>query len=121
MEQEYKIAALIQRYVSGDATEEERYEVERWMAESEEHGVLMEKFRSDAFWQEQLAEHDIFDVDVAFKRFRKSKRAKERRLLVYRMAGVAAVLFVVLGVAIYSWIRIEAGSKNVVQMTEVLH
>lgn len=76
MEQEYKIAALIQRYVSGDATEEERYEVERWMAESEEHGVLMEKFRSDAFWQEQLAEHDIFDVDVAFKRFRKSKRAK---------------------------------------------
>ena len=120
MEQEYKIAALIQRYVSGDATEEERYEVERWMAESEEHGVLMEKFRSDAFWQEQLAEHDIFDVDVAFKRFRKSKRAKERRLLVYRMAGVAAVLFVVLGVAIYSWIRIEAGSKNVVQMTEVL-
>ena len=42
MEQEYKIAALIQRYVSGDATEEERYEVERWMAESEEHGVLME-------------------------------------------------------------------------------
>lgn len=33
---------------------------------------------------------------------------------------MAAVLFVVLGVAIYSWIRIEAGSKNVVQMTEVL-
>ena len=57
MEQEYKIAALIQRYVSGNATEEERNEVERWMAESEEHGVLMEKFRSDVFLQEQLAEH----------------------------------------------------------------
>ena len=39
MEQEYKIAALIQRYVSGNATEEERNEVERWMAESEEHGA----------------------------------------------------------------------------------
>lgn len=50
MEQEYKIAALIQRYVSGNATEEERNEVERWMAESEEHGVLMEKFRSDVFF-----------------------------------------------------------------------
>ena len=74
MEQEYKIAALIQRYVSGNATEEERNEVERWMAESEEHGVLMEKFRSDVFLQEQLAEHDIFDVEDAFKRFRKSKR-----------------------------------------------
>ena len=120
MEQEYKIAALIQRYVSGDATEEERYEVERWMAESEEHGVLMEKFRSDAFWQEQLAEHDIFDVEVAFKRFRKSKREKERRLLVYRVAGVAAVLLVVLGVAVYSWIRKETGPENMAQLVEVL-
>ncbi len=120
MEQEYKIAALIQRYVSGNATEEERNEVERWMAESEEHGVLMEKFRSDVFLQEQLAEHDIFDVEVAFKRFRKSKREKERRLLVYRMAGVAAVLLVVLGVAVYSWIRKETGPENMAQLVEVL-
>ena len=120
MEQEYKIAALIQRYVSGNATEEERNEVERWMAESEEHGVLMEKFRSDVFSQEQLAEHDIFDVEVAFKRFRKSKREKERRLLVYRVAGVAAVLLVVLGVAVYSWIRKETGPENMAQLVEVL-
>ncbi|MEQ2975759.1 FecR domain-containing protein [Butyricimonas faecihominis] len=120
MEQEYKIAALIQRYVSGNATEEERNEVERWMAESEEHGVLMEKFRSDVFLQEQLAEHDIFDVEVAFKRFRKSKREKERRLLVYRVAGVAAVLLVVLGVAVYSWIRKETGPENMAQLVEVL-
>jgi putative anti-sigma factor len=120
MEQEYKIAALIQRYVSGNATEEERNEVERWMAESEEHGVLMEKFRSDVFLQDQLAEHDIFDVEVAFKRFRKSKREKERRLLVYRVAGVAAVLLVVLGVAVYSWIRKETGPENMAQLVEVL-
>ena len=120
MEQEYKIAALIQRYVSWNATEEERNEVERWMAESEEHGVLMEKFRSDVFLQEQLAEHDIFDVEVAFKRFRKSKREKERRLLVYRVAGVAAVLLVVLGVAVYSWIRKETGPENMAQLVEVL-
>ncbi len=120
MEQEYKIAALIQRYVSGNATEEERNEVERWMAESEEHGVLMEKFRSDVFLQEQLAEHDIFDVEVAFKRFRKSKREKERRVLVYRVAGVAAVLLVVLGVAVYSWIRKETGPENMAQLVEVL-
>ncbi len=120
MEQKYKIAALIQRYVSGNATEEERNEVERWMAESEEHGVLMEKFRSDVFLQEQLAEHDIFDVEVAFKRFRKSKREKERRLLVYRVAGVAAVLLVVLGVAVYSWIRKETGPENMAQLVEVL-
>ena len=120
MEQEYKIAALIQRYVSGNATEEERNEVERWMAESEEHGVLIEKFRSDVFLQEQLAEHDIFDVEVAFKRFRKSKREKERRLLVYRVAGVAAVLLVVLGVAVYSWIRKETGPENMAQLVEVL-
>ena len=120
MDQEYKIAALIQRYVSGNATEEERNEVERWMAESEEHGVLMEKFRSDVFLQEQLAEHDIFDVEVAFKRFRKSKREKERRLLVYRVAGVAAVLLVVLGVAVYSWIRKETGPENMAQLVEVL-
>ena len=120
MEQEYKIAALIQRYVSGNATEEERNEVERWMAESEEHGVLMEKFRSDVFLQEQLAEHDIFDVEVAFKRFRKSKREKERRLLVYRVSGVAAVLLVVLGVAVYSWIRKETGPENMAQLVEVL-
>ena len=120
MEQEYKIAALIQRYVSGNATEEERNEVERWMAESEEHGVLMEKFRSDVFLQEQLAEHDIFDVEDAFKRFRKSKREKERRLLVYRVAGVAAVLLVVLGVAVYSWIRKETGPENMAQLVEVL-
>ena len=120
MEQEYKIAALIQRYVSGNATGEERNEVERWMAESEEHGMLMEKFCSDVFLQEQLAEHDIFDVDVAFKRFRKSKREKERRLLVYRVAGVAAVLLVVLGVAVYSWIRKETGPENMAQLVEVL-
>ena len=120
MEQEYKIAALIQRYVSGNATEGEGNGVERWMAESEEHGVLMEKFRSDVFLQEQLAEHDIFDVEVAFKRFRKSKREKERRLLVYRVAGVAAVLLVVLGVAVYSWIRKETGPENMAQLVEVL-
>ena len=80
----------------------------------------MEKFRSDVFLQEQLAEHDIFDVEVAFKRFRKSKREKERRLLVYRVAGVAAVLLVVLGVAVYSWIRKETGPENMAQLVEVL-
>lgn len=120
MEQGYDIAALIQRYVSGNATEEERNEVERWVAESEEHGVLMERFCSDDFLQEQLTEHDMFDVEVAFGRFRKSKRGRQRRLLVYRVAGVAAVILVVLGVAVYSWIRKETEPGNVVQMTGVL-
>lgn len=107
MERGYKIAVLIQRYISGEITGQEKDKVEAWVAESPEHKLLMEKFCSDGFLLEQLAEHEVFQVDRAFERFRKSKRNKHRRLFLYRMVGVAAVVFVVLGMFVYGWMERE--------------
>lgn len=104
MERGYKIAVLIQRYISGEATGQEKDEVETWVAESPEHKLLMEKFCSDSFLLEQLAEHEVFHVDRAFERFRKSKRRKQRHLFLYRVAGIAAIILVVLGVFVCDWV-----------------
>lgn len=102
MERTYKIAAAVQHYILGEATEREKREVEDWLAASERHRQLMEKFSSEAYFSGQLPEYEVFDMNRAYERFRKSKRSWERRRLFVRCCGVAAMVCILLSVFIHT-------------------
>lgn len=102
MDRAYNIAAAIQHYILGEATEKERQEVEEWLAASERHRLLMEKFSSEKYISGQLPDYEVFDMNRAYERFRKSKRTWERRRLMVRCSGVAAMICILLGVLVHT-------------------
>lgn len=101
MDRIYKIAKSIQHYLTGCATDDEVQEVEVWKNERNCHQELLNEFQADADLQKRIQEYGIFDKDEAFRRFLNSKRRIVRRGIIYRVASIAAVVLVVLGVILY--------------------
>ena len=103
MEEEYKIAELIQRYLSGEATIEEIEQVKMWERKSARHREMMEAFRQDGYLEIQIAEHDVFDREKGFRRFLTSKKIVDRRRWLRQLAVVAAIMIVMLSVVTWEW------------------
>lgn len=120
MDRAYNIAAAIQHYILGEATERERQEVEEWLAASERHRLLMEKFSSEKYISGQLPDYEVFDMNRAYERFRKSKRTWERRRLIIRCCGVAAMICILLGVLVHTTNE-QPLVQDTVLMAGVLH
>lgn len=120
MDRAYNIAAAIQHYILGEATERERQEVEEWLAASERHRLLMEKFSSEKYISGQLPEYEVFDMNRAYERFRKSKRTWERRRLIIRCCGVAAMICILMGVLVHTKNE-QPLVQDTVLMAGVLH
>lgn len=120
MDRAYNIAAAIQHYILGEATERERQEVEEWLAASERHRLLMEKFSSEKYISGQLPDYEVFDMNRAYERFRKSKRTWERRRLIIRCCGVAAMICILMGVLVHTTNE-QPLVQDTVLMAGVLH
>lgn len=120
MDRAYNIAAAIQHYILGEATERERQEVEEWLAASERHRLLMEKFSSEKYISGQLPDYEVFDMNRAYERFRKSKRTWERRRLIIRCCGVAAMICILMGVLVHTKNE-QPLVQDTVLMAGVLH
>ena len=103
MEEEYRIAELIQRYLSGQATEEELELVEKWERASEHHREMMEAFRQEEYIEVQMAEHGVFDQEKGFRHFLESKKIVDRHRLLRQMTTVAAIAAIMLSVIIWLW------------------
>lgn len=99
MDEIYKIAKSIQRYLMGLATDDEKREVEEWLEKSERHRRMLDEYRLNNF-QNKVREYDVFDQNKAFRRFVKSRgRGVKRRF--YHVASAAAIVFVMLSVSFY--------------------
>jgi len=97
---------LIARYLSGEASAEERTEVERWCAESEEHKAYFEELRLIFDRAATLETDTQFDVDAAWNhiapQLRRSKRIDFRPRSWIMWASVAASIAILIG----AWVGI---------------
>ncbi len=104
MENVYRIAKLIQACVLGKASVEEEEEVERWLEESERHRELFQIFESEEFVNIQRIEHELFDEERGFSRFILAKRMIDRRCMLRRVAMIAAIFVLLMGVGLGGWV-----------------
>ena len=58
----FQIAVLIQKSIVGVLTDEEREQLERWMAESDEHERMYREFVRPGFLEEARKEHHQFQA-----------------------------------------------------------
>ena len=100
MKNVYRIAKLIQAYVSGKVSTEEREEVEHWIEESDRHRELFRTFESEEFVNIQRVEHEWFDEERGFRRFILAKRTIDKRRVFRRVATIAATFVLLIGVCL---------------------
>ena len=94
MKNVYRMAKLIQAYVSGKVSMEEREEVERWIEESDRHRELFRTFENEEFVNIQRVEHELFDEERGFRRFILVKRTLDKRRVFRRVATIAAACLI---------------------------
>ena len=85
----FQIAVLIQKSIVGVLTDEEREQLERWMAESDEHERMYREFVRPGFLEEARKEHHQFQAGEGYRRFVAGKRKSDRLRIGKRWAGVA--------------------------------
>lgn len=107
MKNVYRIAKLIQAYVSGKVSMEEREEVERWIEESDRHRELFRTFESEEFVNIQRVEHELFDEEQGFRRFILAKRTIDKRRVFRRVATIAATFVLLIGVCLGRWVILQ--------------
>lgn len=95
---------LLVKYLLGEATEEERLQIEAWMAGDAANKKQYEDFKT--IWEEskQLALVSTVDEDTAWQRFKQrvqqpKKKAIVKRIIPVSWMRVASVLIVVAGAA----------------------
>lgn len=107
MKNVYRIAKLIQAYVSGKVSTEEREEVEHWIEESDRHRELFRTFESEEFVNIQRVEHEWFDEERGFRRFILAKRTIDKRRVFRRVATIAATFVLLIGVCLGRWVILQ--------------
>lgn len=112
MKNVYRIAALIQRYLSGEAMEDEFREVEEWKKESAQHEEMMYEFQHCDWEKKKVSEYDIFDKEEAYQDFLVAKRRLEGRRSFRRRASVAAGILLLLGSGIYYLLKVHLPEKE---------
>jgi transmembrane sensor len=102
----------IHRYLSGEASQEEKRDLERWLELSEENRKTFEKFRD--IYSVEIAHKHQFDKQAALKKFRQimdsGSAAPERKVKSYKHSRhkksgvwlkVAAVIIAIAGISVY--------------------
>ena len=95
-----RLADLITSELRGDISDAEREELKRWKNESSENIRLYEKYKSEEFLIRKLEFIRRNDINQAYLEFTDRinvTRHKRRKLLFYRYAGIATLLFLIGG------------------------
>ena len=108
----FQIAVLIQKSIVGVLTDEEREQLERWMAESDEHERMYREFVRPGFLEEARKENHQFQAGEGYRRFVAGKRKSDRLRIGKRWAAVAAMGTLVIGVALAFLLREQSGTEQ---------
>lgn len=117
MDNIYDISQLIQRYISGQANEQERSRVDAWIAESKRHRQMMESFRQKEYWQKEEKEHRNIDTEKAFRRFIRQKQQRTRRKRIFYWTTAAAIV-IAAGVGFFTW---QTGNRKQQQLSSTAY
>ena len=106
---DFKIAAIIAKYLAGDMTQHEQTMLDDWKNESEHNKQLFDRLIHPLNLQqlEQMAAR--YNTDTGWRGFLRKQQARKRRLFLYR-AGYAALFLVLLSVS-YLYIIHKKGAS----------
>jgi len=95
---DFKIAAIIAKYLAGDMKQHEQTMLDDWGNESEHNKQLLDKLIHPLNMQqlEQMAAR--YSTDTGWRAYLKKQQARKRRLFLYR-AGYAALFLILLSVS----------------------
>lgn len=96
----FQIAVLIQKSMVGVLNDEERKQLEQWLAENDEHERMYQELVRPGFLEEARREHHQFQVGEGYRRFVAGKRKTDRLRIGKRWTAVAAMGALVIGVAL---------------------
>lgn len=108
--------ALLLRYFSGEATEEERTRVAQWVRESDEHARIARQIQELCFAADALATMEQVDTERALKRVQTRIFLTRIRRFVQAAERIAAVLFIPL---LAAFLYALMASEETVEMMEV--
>lgn len=88
-----RIEELLPRYCDGNVTTEERYLVEEWIAESEEHQKIVRQMYLINLSADTLSVMNRVQPEKALQKVNRRIRLSEAKLWLYRLEQAAAILF----------------------------
>ena len=103
------IEELIYRVLAGDASEEERCELEAWVRESEEHRVFFHKVERAWYTGKYAVRWKNVEMRSAWKAVEHKREARGRKRVVRIGWSVAAAVVLVVGLA---WMFLPSGEEN---------
>ncbi len=88
-----RIEELLPRYCDGNVTTEERYLVEEWIAESEEHQKIVRQMYLINLSADTLSVMNRVQPEKALQKVNRRIRLSEAKLWLHRLEQAAAILF----------------------------
>ena len=95
------IARLIQRSLLGELTEKERQELEAWLKDSREHGVLFNKVKKDMRVSVESPVFCLLNDELAWLKFKTITRKRKRQVVICHMLKYVAVIAVPLIISVF--------------------
>lgn len=95
------IARLIQRSLLGELTEKERQELEAWLKDSREHGVLFNKVKKDMRVSVESPVFCLLNDELAWLKFKTITRKRKRQVVIWHMLKYVAVIAVPLIILVF--------------------
>lgn len=105
MDLEYKyqrIALFIIKEYFGLLNEKERFELEKWLREKEEHSVLYNRLKEKDY-SKVITLYEHLDAEQAWKVYKNHRKYCNSHRIIYRWLSVASVIIVFLSVGIGIW------------------
>lgn len=96
----FQIAELIRNYIMMTITEQESEELDRWLAESDEHQKMFDEFCHPDYIRKQTISHAEFDREKGFLRFLNGRKKIDSQRILRKWLSVAAVLICLFSVGI---------------------
>ena len=102
----FELSELISGFLAETLLEEQRVELEAWLAEKEEHRALFDRICSEQTLREKVNRYRSEEVQPAFQDFVRKRQRLTFRRRVYQWAA-CAVLVLALGSAWWQWRSVE--------------
>ncbi|WP_199118469.1 FecR family protein [Pedobacter sp. ASV28] len=93
---ETRLLYLLQAYMAGHLTQDEKAELEKWVDASADNKLLLDQIADPAFCESALQNQRSYDVDSALHRVKKQTgRSAAQRLLWFRYTAIAAAVILI--------------------------
>ncbi len=100
-EKDIDISLLLARYLGGTLNEEQKQELDEWLAESKANARLFEELQSEEFYSQRKSFIDKIDLQKEWKQFEQQRNITNQRKIYLKVLRYAAAIMLPLMVVTY--------------------